>query len=61
MWAKWALSFGVGAVLLVALVIYVDHIGKSLRTSSLIELVGKATRRTLDQRYPSDGSSPSTS
>lgn len=25
MWAKWALSFGVGAVLLVALIIYVDH------------------------------------
>jgi hypothetical protein len=25
MWAKWALSLGVGAVLLVALIIYVDH------------------------------------
>jgi hypothetical protein len=25
MWAKWVLSFGVGAVLLVALIIYVDH------------------------------------
>jgi len=34
------------------LVIYVDHIGKSLRVSSLIELVGQATRTTLDERYP---------
>ncbi|MGZ4175617.1 MAG: hypothetical protein ACXVRW_15200 [Solirubrobacteraceae bacterium] len=25
MWAKWVLSFGVGAILLVALIIYVDH------------------------------------
>ena len=25
MWAKWVLSFGVGAILLVALIIFVDH------------------------------------
>jgi hypothetical protein len=25
MWAKWALSFGVGAILLIALIIYVNH------------------------------------
>jgi uncharacterized membrane protein len=37
---------------IVVLVIYVDHIGKSLRVSSLIELVGQATRHTLDGRYP---------
>ena len=40
---------------IVVLVIYVDHIGKSLRVSSLIELVGEATRTTLDQRYPDRG------
>jgi uncharacterized membrane protein len=40
---------------IIVLVIYVDHIGKSLRVSSLIELVGKATRRTLDERYPDRG------
>jgi uncharacterized membrane protein len=40
---------------IVVLVIYVDHIGKSLRVSSLIELVGEATRRTLDDRYPERG------
>lgn len=34
------------------LVLYVDHIGRSLRVSSLIELVGDDTRRLLDERYP---------
>ena len=43
---------------IVVLVVYVDHIGKSLRVSSLIELVGKATRRTLDERYPDHGHAP---
>ena len=43
---------------IVVLVVYVDHIGKSLRVSSLIELVGKATRRTLDERYPDHGHDP---
>jgi uncharacterized membrane protein len=43
------------------LVVYVDHIGKSLRVSSLIELVGSATRRTLDHRYPqTTGARPET-
>jgi uncharacterized membrane protein len=37
---------------IIVLVIYVDHIGKSLRASALIELVGDATRQTLDERYP---------
>ena len=40
---------------IVVLVIYVDHTGKSLRVSSLIELVGDATRTTLDDRYPDRG------
>jgi uncharacterized membrane protein len=34
------------------LVVYVTHIGRSLRVSSLIELVGNDTRRLLDERYP---------
>ena len=34
------------------LVIYVDHIGRSLRVSALIELVGNDTRRMLDEQYP---------
>jgi uncharacterized membrane protein len=36
----------------VVLVIYVHHIGQSLRVSALIELVGTATRRLLDEHYP---------
>jgi uncharacterized membrane protein len=34
------------------LVVYVNHIGRSLRVSSLIELVGNDTRRVLDEQYP---------
>jgi uncharacterized membrane protein len=34
------------------LVIYVDHIGRSLRVSALLELVGNDTRRLLDEQYP---------
>jgi uncharacterized membrane protein len=37
------------------LVIYVHHIGQSLRVSALIELVGRDTRRLLDQTYPDRG------
>jgi len=43
---------------IVVLVVYVDHIGKSLRVSSLIELVGSATRRSLDEQYPDRGVAP---
>ena len=35
------------------LVIYVNHIGRSLRVSSLIELVGDDVRRLIDEWYPS--------
>jgi uncharacterized membrane protein len=34
------------------LVIYVHHIGRSLRVAALIELVGNDTRRLLDEHYP---------
>lgn len=34
------------------LVMYVQHIGRSLRVSALIELVGKDTRELLDRYYP---------
>jgi uncharacterized membrane protein len=37
------------------LVIYVNHIGQSLRVSALIELVGKDTRKLLDRLYPDKG------
>ena len=37
------------------LVIYVHHIGRSLRVSALIELVGKDTRELLDRVYRDKG------
>ena len=36
------------------LVLYVNHIGRSLRVSALIELVGNDTRRLLDEVYPNE-------
>jgi uncharacterized membrane protein len=38
-------------ICVVVLVLYVHHIGRSLRVSSLIELVGNDTRRLLDAEY----------
>ena len=38
-----------------ALVIYVHHIGQSLRVSALIELVGDDTRQLIDRRYSDAG------
>jgi uncharacterized membrane protein len=37
------------------LVIYVHHIGQSLRVSALIELVGDDTRKLVDRRYSDTG------
>jgi uncharacterized membrane protein len=45
-------------VSIAALVIYVHHIGQSLRVSALIELVGDDTRKLLDRRYPDAGPPP---
>ena len=40
---------------IVALVMYVHHIGQSLRVSALIELVGDDTRKLIDRLYPHAG------
>jgi uncharacterized membrane protein len=37
------------------LVIYVQHIGGALRVSALIELVGKETRKVIDEAFPDKG------
>ncbi|MBA3295292.1 MAG: DUF2254 domain-containing protein [Geodermatophilaceae bacterium] len=42
-------------VSIVVLVLYVHHIGRSLRVASLMELVGEQTRKLLDQVYPDHG------
>jgi uncharacterized membrane protein len=43
------------------LVIYVHHIGRSLRVSALIELVGKDTRGLVDRVYAERGRPPASS
>ncbi|HEY0388133.1 MAG TPA: DUF2254 domain-containing protein [Gaiellales bacterium] len=47
-------AFLLVVVSIAVLVIYVHHIGRSLRVSALIELVGTGTRRVLDEAYPGD-------
>ena len=42
-----------------ALVIYVHHIGRSLRVSALIELVGNDTRALIDRVYPAQSGAAS--
>ncbi len=51
-------SFVLVVVSIAVLVLYVHHIGRSLRVSALIELVGKDTRRLLDRQYPAAGDDP---
>lgn len=49
------MSFLLVLVSIAVLVIYVQHIGQSLRVSALIELVGKDTRTLIDEMYPDKG------
>lgn len=48
-------AYGLVLVSIVVLVLYVNHIGQSLRVASLIELVGAKTRSLLDEEYPERG------
>ena len=43
------------SISIVVLVLYVHHIGRSLRVSTLIELVGTDTRALLDRAFPDHG------
>ena len=55
-------AFLLVVVSIAVLVLYVHHIGRSLRVSALIELVGSETRRLLDDTYPGqDGRARATS
>jgi len=45
-------AFGMVLVSIAVLVLYVHHIGRSLRVASLIELVSSNTRKLLDELYP---------
>jgi uncharacterized membrane protein len=45
-------AFVLVLICIIVLVWYVNHIGRSLRVSALIELVGKDTRELIDRLYP---------
>jgi uncharacterized membrane protein len=51
-------AFVLVIVSIMVLVWYVNHIGRSLRVSALIELVGTATRGLLDAIYTDPGPTP---
>ena len=51
-------AFVLVLISIAVLVLYVHHIGQSLRVASLIELVGSGTRRLLDECYPQSGQLP---
>src|SRR5688572_19133360 len=51
-------AFVLVIVSIMVLVWYVHHIGRSLRVSALIELVGTTTRDLLDSIYPHHGATP---
>ena len=51
-------AFALVVVSIMVLVLYVHHIGRSLRVSALVEIVGTETRRLLDEQYPEDEAAP---
>ena len=51
-------AFVLVIVSIMVLVWYVNHIGRKLRVSALIELVGTDTRKLLDTNYADEGASP---
>jgi uncharacterized membrane protein len=44
-------AYGLIVISIILLVVYVHHIGESLRVSALIELVSEQTRRTIDAQF----------
>jgi uncharacterized membrane protein len=51
-------AFALVIISIMVLVWYVNHIGRQLRVSALIELVGEDTRALLDRLYASPGATP---
>jgi uncharacterized membrane protein len=51
-------AFALVIISIMVLVWYVNHIGRKLRVSALIELVGTDTRELLDEYYPSPSPAP---
>ncbi len=51
-------AFALVVVSIVVLILYINHIGQSLRAAALIESVGKETREILDKLYDDRGPDP---
>jgi uncharacterized membrane protein len=51
-------AFALVIISIMVLVWYVNHIGRQLRVSALIELVGTDTRKLLDRFYANPGATP---
>jgi uncharacterized membrane protein len=49
------LAYGLMALSIAALLLYVHKIGKALRVSTLIEVAGEDARKLVDRLYPHDG------
>jgi uncharacterized membrane protein len=48
-------AFGLVVVSIVVLILYINHIGQSLRAAALIDSVGDETRDLLNKTYPDQG------
>ncbi len=48
-------AFALVVISIVVLILYINHIGQSLRAAALIETVGKETREALDKLYEDRG------
>ena len=53
-----AVAYLLVVISVVVLVLYIHHIGRSLRVSALIELVGSDTRTLMDREYPDKRTDP---
>ncbi len=51
-------TFVLALASIAVLVMYIDHVGRALRVSALVELAGEETRRLLEKVYPDHGPTP---
>lgn len=51
-------AFALVVVSIIVLILYINHIGQSLRVAALLESVGNETRERLDELYPDRGHDP---
>lgn len=51
-------AFALVVLSIVALILYIDHVGRSLRVAALIDTVGEEMRDTMDRLYTDPGDNP---